>query len=106
MGEIRWTEKASSNLQAVFDYIAKDGVPTYIRAAFPDIYITRLRKLMRGLDEYSFVFIDRDKGGPIQDIQFRDAFKRYCGREFYPHIVRSYYATVKAKEFLILRYLF
>jgi len=27
-------------------------------------------------------------------------FKRYCGKEFYPHIIRSYYATKKAKEFL------
>lgn len=25
MGEIRWTEKSSSNLQAIFDYIAKDS---------------------------------------------------------------------------------
>jgi len=25
MGELRWTEKASKNLQAVFDYISKDS---------------------------------------------------------------------------------
>lgn len=25
MGEIKWTEKSSSNLQAIFDYIAKDS---------------------------------------------------------------------------------
>jgi plasmid stabilization system protein ParE len=25
MGEIRWTEKASSNLQAIFDYISQDS---------------------------------------------------------------------------------
>jgi plasmid stabilization system protein ParE len=26
MGKVRWTEKASSNLQAIHDYIAKDSV--------------------------------------------------------------------------------
>lgn len=25
MGKIRWTEKASSNLQAIYDYIARDS---------------------------------------------------------------------------------
>ena len=25
---------------------------------------------------------------------------KYCGKEFYPHIVRSYYATRKARRFL------
>lgn len=25
MGEIKWTEKSSSNLQAIFDYIARDS---------------------------------------------------------------------------------
>lgn len=25
MGKIKWTEKASSNLQAIYDYIARDS---------------------------------------------------------------------------------
>jgi plasmid stabilization system protein ParE len=40
MGQIRWTEKASSNLQAIFEYISRDSkiyaaryVKTLIRAA-------------------------------------------------------------------------
>ena len=28
------------------------------------------------------------------------AFKRYCGKEFYPHIIRSHHATRRVKEFL------
>ena len=85
---------------AIFDYVGKDGVPTYIRSAFPDIYIKRLKKILHSIDDLEFVFTNRSTGGPIQDVQFKDAFKRYCGKEFYPHIVRSYYATVKAREFL------
>jgi DNA topoisomerase IB len=83
-----------------FDYIAKDGVPTCIRSVFPSIYVKRLKKILRTVDDYGFVFTNGSTGGPIQDSQFKDAFKRYCGKEFYPHIVRSYYATIKAKEFL------
>ena len=37
------------------------------------------------------------KVGPIN---FKHAFRKYCGKEFYPHVVRSYYGTEKAKEFL------
>jgi len=31
MGKIRWTEKASSNLQAIYDYIARDSKTYAIR---------------------------------------------------------------------------
>ena len=27
-------------------------------------------------------------------------YKKYCGREFYPHIVRSFYATNRVKKIL------
>jgi len=84
----------------IFDYIGKDGVPTNLQATFPSIYIQRLKKILRKADERSFVFVQEDKGSPIQDTHFKEAFKRYCGKEFYPHIVRSYYATRMAKKFL------
>jgi DNA topoisomerase IB len=84
----------------LFDYIGKDGVPTSIKSKFPDIYITRLKDLLQNKDDESFVFVNKDTGSPIKDIDFKDAFKRYCGREFYPHIVRSYYATLEARKFL------
>ena len=43
MGEIRWTEKASNNLQAIYDYIAKDS-PTYA-AWFVKSFINATKKL-------------------------------------------------------------
>lgn len=83
-----------------FDYLAKNGVPMKITEKFPDVYIGRLNDILAPIDKSSFVFVNRSTGHPISDVQFRDAFKRYCGEEFYPHIVRSYYATARAKSFL------
>ena len=37
----------------------------------------------------------------MKESDFKAAFKKYCGEEFYPHIVRSYIATEKAKEILV-----
>lgn len=84
----------------IFDYIGKDGVPTNLQATFPTSYIERLKKILRHTDNNSFVFVQKENGNPIQDIHFKEAFQRYCGKEFYPHIVRSYYATRMAKKFL------
>ena len=36
----------------------------------------------------------------MKDTEFEKAFLRYSGREFYPHIVRSHYATDQVKKFL------
>ena len=83
-----------------FDYIGKDGVPTNIRSTFPDIYIFRLQERLKTITKTSFVFANRDTGHPFTDSHFKEGFKRYCGKEFYPHIVRSYYATIKVEEFL------
>jgi len=46
-----------------------------------------------------FVFVDKNNH-PLRDSEFMKAFVRYCGVRFYPHIVRSFYATSKAEEFL------
>ena len=83
-----------------FDYLSKGGVPLKITEKFPEIYLTRLKEILKPLGKNSFVFINENTGHPLRDVQFKEAFKKYCGKEFYPHIVRSYYATVKAKEFL------
>jgi len=83
-----------------FNYLAKDGVPVEITEKFPDIYIARLSRKLKPIDKSSFVFTNRNKEHPLHEEHFRDAFKRYCGREFYPHIVRSHFATRKTKEFL------
>lgn len=45
MGEIKWTEKSSSNLQAIFDYIAKDS--RIYAARFVKSLIESTKKLER-----------------------------------------------------------
>ena len=67
-----------------FDFMGKDGVPVKIAHRFPVSYVKRLNTV-RG----KFIFSNLDK-----------AFVYYCGHEFYPHIVRSHYATMKVKKFL------
>ncbi len=86
--------------EVTFNYLSKGGVPRKITEEFPKKYLTRLKKLLKPLKRNSFIFVNENTGRPLRDVQFEEAFKRYSGREFYPHIVRSYYATTKAKEFL------
>jgi hypothetical protein len=77
-----------------FKYTGKDGVPICITEKFPKIYVDNLRKRLKG----GFVFVHN--GRLLCERDFKKAFKKYCGEEFYPHIVRSYYATVEAKKLL------
>ncbi|MEA2004000.1 MAG: hypothetical protein U9O53_03495 [archaeon] len=86
--------------RVTFSYLAKDGVPRKIIETFPDVYIARLKKILRPLRNSSFVFVNAVTGHPLTDVHFKEAFLKYCGSGFYPHIVRSFYATEKAKEFL------
>lgn len=81
-----------------FDYIGKDGVPIKISQEFPSEYLQRLKSLLRERKNQEYLF--SKKGVPLHEQDFKKAFQRYCGEEFYPHIVRSYYATSKVKEFL------
>ncbi len=89
-----------SGNRVTFSYLSKGGVPRTITESFPAVYIRRLKRMMSGLRPSSFVFVNPSTGHPLSDVQFKRAFERYCGKAFYPHIVRSYYATEKAKEFL------
>ena len=83
-----------------FSYLSKNGVPLNIQMQFPPAYVKRLKETLNKLEKNSFVFINEKTGHPLHDTDFKHAFKRFTGIEFYPHIVRSYYATKKAKEFL------
>jgi len=83
-----------------FRYIGKGGVPTSITNTFPKVYIDRLRNLLERTDDSSFIFAHGNTGHPINEEHFKAAFKKYCGREFYPHIVRSFYATNRVQDFL------
>ncbi len=84
-----------------FNYIAKSGVPMNIVEEFPQDYIKRLREKINPIKNSDFVFT-KEKNQPLKDTDFMSAFEKYCGERFYPHIVRSFYATKRAKDFLKL----
>ena len=87
------------NNQATFNYIAKSGVPMKIVQDFPQTYIKRLKEAIRNKKNSEFIFTN-ESNKPLKDTDFMRAFENYCGEKFYPHIVRSFYATKKAKDFL------
>ena len=82
-----------------FDYIAKSGVPMSITEEFPSDYIKRLKNKLNPLKKDEFIFTNKENK-PLKDTDFMKAFQIYSGQSFYPHIVRSYYATKKAKDFI------
>lgn len=82
-----------------FDYVGKDGVPQKICERFPSKVVGRLRAELRKRKAGDFVFVDLN-GHPLKDVCFERAFERYCGERFYPHIVRSHYATKESEKFL------
>ncbi len=82
-----------------FHYLAKSGVPMVIDQLFPDNYVKRLKYNLSRIKNNDFVFT-KPNGSMLRDSDFMKAFKFYCGEEFYPHIVRSHFATKKVQEFL------
>jgi len=82
-----------------FSFLGKDGVPWDISHEFPQQYINRLKNHLRTLKKGDYVFADK-AGKPLSDMQFKHAFEKYCGTAFYPHIVRSYHATLQSEQFL------
>ncbi len=82
-----------------FRFIAKSGVPMDIKEEFPKHYISRLKNMISKKKNSDFIFTD-DSGKPLKDTHFMKAFEQYTGKRFYPHIVRSFYATERAQEFL------
>jgi hypothetical protein len=88
-----------NNDQVTFSYTAKNGIPMRITKKFPKLYISRLINQLKNLNSNSFVFTT-PKGHLLRENQFKEAFLKYCGQEFYPHIIRSFYATKKVEEIL------
>ncbi len=82
-----------------FDYVGKDGVPIKIKCNFNKDYSLELSKKLKKLKEKDFVFTSENKH-PLTDIAFEKAFFDYCGKRFYPHIVRSHFATYTVRKFL------
>ena len=85
--------------KVAFDFLGKDGVPISLSISFPLAYVTRLKKMLRALKANDYVFAGKT-GKPLAEREFKKAFLRYCGEEFYPHIVRSYYATSTVSSFV------
>ena len=83
----------------VFEYIGKDGVPQKKECVFSMDVVSSLKKLMRGKKKEDFLFVG-STGHPLKDTAFEASFKNYCGTLFYPHIVRSAYATKRVQNFL------
>jgi hypothetical protein len=88
-----------SNNKVTFSYIAKDGVPQKITEQFPVKVVKELKKLLSKKKSNDFIFTGRNKH-PLKDSVFERAFEKYCGVKFYPHIVRSHFATEKVQSFL------
>jgi hypothetical protein len=86
--------------KVTFTYVGKDGVPNTIIEQFPAAYIKKLNSVLKPLKKSDFIFINKNTGHPLSDVHLKKAFKQYCGKEFYPHIVRSYYATLTTQNFL------
>ena len=82
-----------------FDFVGKDGVPQNIVESFSKNVVVKLRGLLKNKKNSDFVFVDLD-GRPLKDTAFERGFEKYCGIKFYPHIVRSDYATREAEKFL------
>lgn len=84
--------------QVKFKYFGKDGVPINLTNTFSKQYVKRLKSLLNKRNKDEFIF--SKNGRTLHEVDFKKAFKKYCGKEFYPHIVRSHYATSEVKKFL------
>jgi hypothetical protein len=83
-----------------FKYFGKDGVPRDIVQEFSSVFVKRLKEQMKGKKSGDFVFSSCKTARPLAEREFKKAFLKYCGEEFYPHIVRSHFATSRVKNFL------
>ncbi|MFH0977987.1 MAG: hypothetical protein V1837_01665 [Candidatus Woesearchaeota archaeon] len=83
----------------MFTFSGKNGVPQKIEEEFPEVYVTSLAKKIRTLRPNEYVFTN-GLHHVIRDTEFESAFLKYCGKRFYPHLVRSYYATFTIEKYL------
>lgn len=82
----------------LFKYLGKDGVPIQIRERFPEIYVKRMESLLAGKTPEAYVF-SHDSGRPLSGADLKKSIADYCGKAFFPHIIRSYYADTEVKKF-------
>jgi hypothetical protein len=82
-----------------FQFLGKDGVPQKIVKKFPLSYINRLKKILSECKRNDFVFKNL-RGRLLSERDFKKEFRKYIDGDFYPHIVRSYFATKETEDFL------
>ncbi|MBT6690370.1 hypothetical protein HN903_02795 [archaeon] len=82
-----------------FSFIGKDGVPQVIEEIFGERVVSELKRVLGKRKMDDFVFLN-SKGRPFGDVEFEAGFERFCGERFYPHIVRSHFATREVEKFL------
>jgi len=83
----------------VFSFIGKDGVPQVLKKKFSKRVVAELKKVLRKRKRDDFVFLNGGKR-VFRDSDFEAGFERFCGERFYPHIVRSHFATREVEGFL------
>jgi hypothetical protein len=82
-----------------FDFIGKDGVPWVFEKKFSGKVVGALAGILEDKGDDDFVFLN-SRGGILRDTDFEAGFERFCGERFYPHIVRSAFATRETEKFL------
>jgi hypothetical protein len=89
----------------VLDFIGKDGIPQHIVKAEGirdqkvwNKVLGTLAKKLSPLHNKDFIFTKNNNLLHSQD--FSKLLFNYTGEHFYPHIIRSFYADSKCKEFL------
>ena len=82
-----------------FDFVGKDGVPQVLEERFSGKIVAELEKILKKKKKEDFVFLN-EKGGILRDTDFEFGFEKFCGIRFYPHIVRSHFATREVERFL------
>ncbi len=88
-----------SGNNVTFDFIGKDGVPQVITERFGKKVVNELIRVLDNKDDDDFVFLN-PMGKIFRDVEFEAEFERFCGERFYPHIVRSHFATREIEKFL------
>jgi hypothetical protein len=85
--------------KVTFEFIGKDGIPQKIQKTFEDFYIQILINLLNKKKDEDFVFTN-SKGIPLHSSTFSKILFKYTNKHFYPHIIRSYHADTKCKNFI------
>ncbi len=88
-----------------FSFVGKDGVPQVLEERFDGNVMVELKRVlsMRRDNDFIFLFPGKGpgfKGRILRDTDFEAGFERFCGERFYPHIVRSHFATREVERFL------